>query len=311
MSTVTFLILIFSLVSGLDGKYRCDYTYNVLAGGYLKLHRVPANWHEARLRCHLEGSKLASPLNDGLRSAMKMMMIREVGMKGGVFTGIHSTFSRGDFHSVEGIDLSNIPHKWADGEPDNYNDKESCIMMLANGDIADVNCDEPLPYVCYKKSSKHLHVNGCGLTDPEYVLDSRTGSCYKFHRVPRTWSRAFMTCTAEGGYLAIINSETEATVIKEIFAKNPASSMSGIFWKDVAFMGFHDWGEHGEFLTIEGDTLLEAGYNKFSPGEPNNSTTGEFCGAVYRNGMYDDLWCENRYAFICEKSPDSLACDDD
>ncbi|XP_045448529.1 macrophage mannose receptor 1-like [Melitaea cinxia] len=310
MSTLTFLVLLIGLVTLLEGKYRCDYTYDAAAGGYLKLQRIPANWREARLRCHLEGSKLASPLNADLSAAMRRLM-KEDGMKCGIFTGIHSTFSRGDFHSVEGVPLPNIPHKWAEGEPDNYNDKESCIMMLENGDIADVTCEEPLPYVCFKKSSKRLHVNGCGLTDPEYALDIRTGSCYKFHRVPRTWSRAFMTCTAEGGQLAIINSETESTVIKEIFAKNPPASMPGNFWKEVAFMGFHDWGEHGEFLTIEGDTLTEAGFAKFSPGEPNNATTGEFCGAVYRNGMYDDLWCENKYAFICEKSPDSLACDDD
>lgn len=51
----------------------------------------------------------------------------------------------------------------------------------------------------------------------EYALDIRTGSCYKFHRVPRTWSRAFMTCTAEGGQLAIINSETESTVRTNYF----------------------------------------------------------------------------------------------
>ncbi|CAH2238339.1 jg21673, partial [Pararge aegeria aegeria] len=143
-----------------------------------------------------------------------------------------------------------------------------------------------------------------------YTFESRTGSCYKFHKVPRTWSRAYMACTAEGGHLAIINSDTEAQVIKELFGKNPAGSMRGNFWKDVAFVGFHDWGEHGEFLTIEGQTLEEAGYAKFSGGEPNNATTGEYCGAVYRSALLDDLWCENKYAFICEMSPDSLLCED-
>ena len=38
--------------------------------------------------------------------------------------------------------------------------------------------------------------------------------------------------------------------MKELFAKHPGGSMLGYFWKDVAFLGFHDWGEHGEFLTI-------------------------------------------------------------
>lgn len=61
-----------------------------------------------------------------------------------------------------------------------------------------------------------------------------------------------MTCMAEGGHLTVINSDTEATVIRELFAKNPGGAMVGNFWKDVAFVGFHDWTEHGEWRTVHG-----------------------------------------------------------
>ncbi|CAG5031463.1 unnamed protein product [Parnassius apollo] len=309
-SSLTYFIIL-SIVAVLDGRqFRCDYRFFSEAEGYLKLHRVPANWFEARLRCHLEGGKLASPSTQGLINAMKLLIDGATGdMSCGIFTGIHATFSRGDFHTIEGVPLSKIPHTWAVGEPDNFKDEESCIAMLQDGNVADVNCNEPLPYICYKKNTKTMFMSNCGTTDSEYVFDSRTGSCYKFHTVPRTWSRAYMTCAAEGGYLAIINSETEAQLIKEIFAKHPPASMLGNFWKAAAFVGFHDWNQHGEWLTIHGETLKEAGYDKFSLGEPNNATTGEFCGAVYRSGLFDDLWCENKYAFICEKSPDSLVCE--
>nr|XP_034830465.1 uncharacterized protein LOC117987550 isoform X1 [Maniola hyperantus] len=714
-------LLVLAIVTILNGRqFRCDYKYFNKADGWLKLHRIPANWREARLRCHLEGSKLASPLNTELAAAMRSVA-QQNSLKCGVFTGIHSFFSRGDFHSIEGIPLSKIPHTWAEGEPDNLDNAESCMMMLDSGELADVNCSETLPYLCYKKTTRTA-LGDCGTVDSEYKLESRTGSCYKFHKTPRTWSRAYMACAAEGAHLAIINSDTEAQVqvpqdaahvvprvhglrgrgrppghhqqlhggsgtsstrrrargpartwparpraptwpsstatrrlrykfhktprtwsraymacaaegahlaiinsdteaqvqvpqdaahvvprvhglrgrgrppghhqqrhggsgtsstrrrargpartwparpraptwpsstatrrlrykfhktprtwsraymacaaegahlaiinsdteaqvqvpqdaahvvprvhglrgrgrppghhqqrhggsgtsstrrrargpartwparpraptwpsstatrrlrykfhktprtwsraymacaaegahlaiinsdteaqvqvpqdaahvvprvhglrgrgrppghhqqrhggsgtsstrrrargpartwparpraptwpsstatrrlrykfhktprtwsraymacaaegahlaiinsdteaqvIKEIFAKHPGGSMRGFFWKDVAFVGFHDWGEHGEFLTIEGQTLEEAGYAQFSGGEPNNATTGEYCGAVYRNGKFDDLWCENPYAFICEKNPDSLLCDD-
>ncbi|CAH0719669.1 unnamed protein product, partial [Brenthis ino] len=290
-------------------RFRCDYTYYSEIEGYLKLQEIPANWHEARLRCHLEGGQLASPINNMFNSIMRLYMDKNSNIKNGVFTGIHATFSRGDFHTIEGVPLSIIPHKWGPYEPNNLNDEEQCITMSSSGEISDADCTETLPYFCYKKSPKNVHFTICGTSDLEYKFDERTGSCYKFHTVPRTWSRAFMTCTAEGGYLAIINSEKESKVIKDIFLKHPAISIPGVFWKDVAFVGFHDWGEHGEFLTIQGQTLTEAGYAKFAPGEPNNSTTGEFCGAVYRNGMFDDLWCENRYAFICEKDPLNLVCE--
>ncbi|KAL0811289.1 hypothetical protein ABMA28_009703 [Loxostege sticticalis] len=290
-------------------QFRCDYTYVKAAEGWLKLHEMPSNWNEARLRCHMEGAVLASPLTPALRDAMSNLA-KDKNISCGVFTGIHAFFSRGDFASIEGVPLNRIPHTWAKDEPDNYKDEENCLILLPEGGLADVRCKDTFPYMCYKKKSTVV-VNSCGTIDPEYTLDSRTGQCYKFHRVPRTWSRAYMTCMAEGGHLTVINSDTEATVIRELFAKNPGGAMVGNFWKDVAFVGFHDWTEHGEWRTVHGQSLKEAGYDKFSPGEPNNATTGEFCGAVYRSAMFDDLWCENQYAFICEKSPDSLLCDDD
>ncbi|XP_041978384.1 C-type mannose receptor 2-like [Aricia agestis] len=308
MKAVVFYLL--TIIACLYGKrFRCDYKHVPAVDGWIKYHEVPANWREARLRCHLEGAKLASPLTEELKTALRGLI--PAGDDCGVFTGIHATFSRGDFHSVEGIPLWKIPHVWAANEPNNDKDEESCLLMTSQGELADVSCAETLPYLCYKKNTPNMVVNSCGTIDNYYTMDHRTGSCYKFHRVPRTWSRAYMACAAEGGHLAIINSETEAQVMKEIFAKNPGGKMLGNFWKDVAFIGFHDWNEHGEWLTIEGQTLEEAGYAKFSGGEPNNSTTGEFCGSIYRNGMFDDLWCENKYAFICEKSPDSLLCEDD
>ncbi|RVE52735.1 hypothetical protein evm_002608 [Chilo suppressalis] len=292
---------------GAKNQFRCDYTYVPNAEGWLKYHEIPSNWNEARLRCHMEGAYLASPLNKNLQDAMTTMM-NDKKTNCAVFTGIHATFSRGDYASVEGVPLSRIPHTWTNDEPDNYQDKENCLILLPDGNMGDAKCSDTFPYFCYKKKTPTV-ITSCGTIDPDYTLDARTGKCYKFHRVPRTWSRAYMNCMAEGAHLAIINSDTEATVLKEIFGKNPGGSMLGNFWKDVAFMGFHDWTEHGDWRTIEGQTLKEAGYDKFSPGEPNNSTTGEFCGAIYRSALFDDLWCENRYAFICEKDPASLSCD--
>lgn len=92
---------------------------------------------------------------------------------------------------------------------------------------------------------------------PEYRLDTRTNKCYKFHTQPRTFWRANFACSAEGGHLAIINSETEAKVLKELFAKYPAVKMTGIFWKDVAFIGFANWGEQGELRTIHGNIRIQ------------------------------------------------------
>ncbi|VVC99730.1 unnamed protein product [Leptidea sinapis] len=173
-------------------KFRCDYTYFQDAGAFLKLHEIPANWREARLRCHLEGGALASPLDSHLLQAMQTLMAGGPKLKCGVFLGIHATFSRGDFFSIEGVPLNKIPHKWAEGEPDNYNDQESCLLLTPQGEFADVNCSDTYPYVCYKKTPVGMKTM-CGTVDPGYTFEPKTGSCYKFHSTPRTWSRAFMT----------------------------------------------------------------------------------------------------------------------
>ncbi|CAF4953801.1 unnamed protein product [Pieris macdunnoughi] len=281
------LTVLLAVIASNDANwFRCDYECFPKAGGYLKLHRIPANWREARLRCHLEGAKIASPLNDELKNAMLSMMDVSLKRKCGVFLGIHATFSRGDFFSVDGVPLSHISYTWADGEPDNYNDAESCLLLTENGEFADVNCEDTYPYFCYKKISNSLVMNSCGTTDPEK------------HR--HSIDMEIVICGLSGIHVA-----------KEIFAKYPDNKIVGNFPKDVAFVGVHDWGEHGEWLTINSDTLQEAGYSKFSPGEPNNGSTGEFCGAIYRNGMYNDLLCESRYVFLCEKDPESLLCEQD
>ncbi|XP_059047639.1 hemolymph lipopolysaccharide-binding protein-like, partial [Achroia grisella] len=142
-----------------------------------------------------------------------------------------------------------------------------------------------------------------------YFLESRTGSCYKFHYTGQTWHQAYMTCVAEGGHLAIINSATEAQALKELFAKYPANTIKALR-TDPIFLGFLDWNEDNTWFTIHGETLDEAGYKNWPADQPDNGkhgNLGQHCGGMFRTGYLDDLWCDViTFPFICEKSPDSL-----
>ncbi|KAM3956936.1 uncharacterized protein ACR2FA_009055 [Aphomia sociella] len=293
--------------------YRFDYTFNQEIDGWVKLHRVPANWNEARLRCHAEGAVLASPINDALLTVMKNTAATNITTHCGIYTGIHSTFYKGVYSSVEGVSLSKIPVPWAPQEPDNYEDSENCLVLLPNGTMADVKCTEVLPYICYKKKTKSLVQTGCGTTDSSYNVEPRTGSCYKFHTECQTWPRAYMTCAAEGGHLAVINSAVEAQALKELYSKIPKNNIH-CKYKEPFLVGFLDWNKDGTWFTIHGETLEEAGFANFSPGQPDNAkigTLGEQCGAMFSNGLLDDIWCDNIVLpFFCEKSPDSLLPDD-
>ncbi|XP_047529449.1 uncharacterized protein LOC125065716 isoform X1 [Vanessa atalanta] len=297
----TLLLLFACSVAG--KHFRFDYDYNGYVGGWFKLHLIPATWHDAWLRCDLEGSILASPINYQMKIAMDAYWNAKKTDDCAYYTGINALFSHGDFFSVEGVSLARMPVKWAPGEPDNFNNGEDCIV-LTNGTIADVNCSEIFPYMCFKKNTKDIIMTTCGTVDKEYKLESLTGNCYKFHRIGKPWKRAFMTCAAEGSYLAVINSPQEALLLKNIYDANHSKIRPGTS-KDVINIGMHDWNEHGVWRTIHGLTIEEAGYADWAQGQPDNSS-GQFCGAMFRNSKLDDFWCHASAPFICEKSLDSL-----
>nr|QWY13103.1 IML6 [Mythimna separata] len=256
-----------------------------------------------RLRCALEGAVLASPTTLEIKSEMTQIIKDS---KKEIFTGIHATLSQGDYYTIEGTPLSKIPISWTENEPDNEDNRESCITLNGDGQSADIRCGDTRPYICYRPENGQ-QVNECGTIDPEYHLDSRTNKCYKFHKVARNFSRAALACASEGGHLAIVNSDTEAQVLKDVFATIPGKDimfgMPAVF-QDVALIGFYDWGERGDWRTIHGQTLSEAGFSKFNAGEPNGAHVGEFCGSIHRSGLLNDLLCDTPCVFICEKSPD-------
>lgn len=78
-----------------------------------------------------------------------------------------------------GTPLANIPVKWSKFEPDNVKDREGCITMQITkvydrvneymysiqGTLADKNCADPFPYICYKKNAQGLDINACGTSD--------------------------------------------------------------------------------------------------------------------------------------------------
>ena len=67
--------------------------------------------------------------------------------------------------TITGIPLSEISLAWAENEPDNKNDNESCISFNGNGDLADISCEESRPYICYRAGNPEIEINECGTHD--------------------------------------------------------------------------------------------------------------------------------------------------
>ncbi|KOB70624.1 C-type lectin, partial [Operophtera brumata] len=155
-----------------------------------------------------------------------------------------------------------MPVKWNEGKLNNYRKQEQCAVLFHNG-IGDTSCENYFPYICYRKASVGDELTACGTVDKEYNLDARTGQCYKLHDQAETWQRAHMICQAEGAYLAIINSEAESEVLKELTLENP--------WPP----GQPNNATH-----------------------PTKHFTSQTSGSVGTDGKLSDMWCEEPSAFI-------------
>ncbi|XP_063245056.1 hemolymph lipopolysaccharide-binding protein-like [Bacillus rossius redtenbacheri] len=135
---------------------------------------------------------------------------------------------------------------------------------------------------------------------PSYELFPGVGY-YKFHTTPSTWSSAREVCAAEGGHLAIVNSQAEENVLKQLFAEH--TSLAGVTNNDFAFLGFHDRYTEGEYVTIFGKPLSTTGFVHWGVPQPDNSggDPGEDCGSVHRSGVLNDITCDWKLAFVCEQ----------
>lgn len=137
---------------------------------------------------------------------------------------------------------------------------------------------------------------------PGYVLHPGVGY-YKLHSERKNWHAAREICAQEGGHLAIINSEKESKVLRDIFAP-VADKMKN----DWAFIGFHDLYNEGQYLTIFDEPLKSTGfYRWWASNQPDNfrgfdgALPGENCGSMHTNGGLNDLHCHFTQTFICEQ----------
>ncbi|XP_048003485.1 uncharacterized protein LOC125239820 isoform X2 [Leguminivora glycinivorella] len=137
-----------------------------------------------------------------------------------------------------------------------------------------------------------LYSKGFFTSIKEYIFNKHTKSCHKLHTEFVPWQTAYATCAREGGYLAILNSEYEAQTLARMIK-------SEWIW---AHVGFSYW-RKGLWVTIHGETLAQAGYDSWAPGEPNDWNE-ERCGSLAADGhALVDIDCvDHARPFICEKS---------
>lgn len=81
----------------------------------------------------------------------------------------------------------------------------------------------------------------------------------------------------------------------------PKSSIVDAVSTNQTFIGIHDLFEEGEWLTIEGKTLDQAGYDEWHFKLNNPTGSPQNCGTLTDNVDLNDVCCDHKYAFFCEK----------
>ncbi|KAJ8730416.1 hypothetical protein PYW07_017454 [Mythimna separata] len=302
LQIIHFVSLTYLLIASDVVQCKPDYLFNEDAGGWLKLHVIPATWEEAFLRCHYEGAVLASPVSKELAKAI-YTLISPLDSEDRIFLGTHDLYSKGHFTSVEGVPLSDLETGEGSIRPGFPNG--DCLTMSVRGsaNMYTSSCQDPLPFVCYRKLDNQT-LNECGTFDNEYQHQRYTGSCYKVHKKVQTWTRAYGICASEGGHLVILNDAEEARVVMDMFPGQPV----GETW-DRFHVGLRAWTEDRVWTTINGERFEDV-FNKWNDDQPNNLGNNQDRATFVREGALDDVDADFKAMFVCEKSPTSLQYED-
>ncbi|KZC07008.1 Hemolymph lipopolysaccharide-binding protein [Dufourea novaeangliae] len=108
---------------------------------------------------------------------------------------------------------------------------------------------------------------------------TRGVGAHKLYTKKAKWNAVRKTCMMDGGHLVILNSLAEESVLMNLMQ---AANL------DTIWVGAHDMFREGEWVTLTGESLERAGYEKWStilPNQPDNHNGRENCGTLGRQGV--------------------------
>ncbi|TNN31651.1 C-type mannose receptor 2 [Liparis tanakae] len=152
---------------------------------------------------------------------------------------------------------------WHSGEPNNYNNKQHCMVMGSDGRWGDRNCATAFMSVCFD-------VRG----PDTFVLITNT----------MTWTEAQSYCREHHTDLATVTDMEENEMVQNLVLSG-AFVWIGLFrdpwkWSDGIDSSFKNW-------------------NPLEPGEPEGSSETCVAADFSADGLWETLDCNVKSAFIC------------
>lgn len=282
--------------------YRSDYEYNGRTKAFYKLHTEARRGWDANNVCKIEGASLMNPDSQSDIVQLHGMFKRYPDLGDYVFVAQDGR----DHESAEEPSIINLTPS---NEEEYPNMRETlfgnCNVVSRIGEIEAMPCYHSKPFICKVDLKDAPYDPHCDLYGKDYQYNATVGSCYKIPPRVASWNEAYAECRAEGSHLVVLNSEAERAVVQQIMRDAPKLEQAK--WPWFFYAGFRAnkpaiANETLIFKTIFNETLEEAGFAEWSPNEPNNALSNEFCGTLFANdGKLNDVDCSHLFAFICEK----------
>ncbi|XP_068629979.1 C-type mannose receptor 2-like [Battus philenor] len=278
-------------------QYRSDYEYNYKTDAFYKLHTEWVPNFQAHSTCETEGAKLMAPTSPDDIGQLHGMLKQFPDIAEMVYVGAdgldHDPAEDHPIIKLEDLDSSS-----------NQPGRRECEVLTSEGSTKSTFCTNSLPFICKVEAKDAPYNQHCNVYGKDYEYYESIGSCYKISKNAVTWNEAYAQCAAEGAHLVVLNSVAEQQLVYNI--SNAAVAAQGSLQPWFIFAGIRARKTADDtqrvFKTIFNQTLNEAGFDVWAPGEPNNAHKNEYCGSIFKNeGTYNDIECSQKHGYMCEK----------
>ncbi|XP_078662077.1 macrophage mannose receptor 1-like [Branchiostoma floridae x Branchiostoma belcheri] len=253
---------------------RISDSYVHVRGTCYKYFAELKTYYEAQQTCAADGAVLAMPKDSATNSFLAGMGTADR------WIGLSDAQMEGRWVFADGQTLQSAGYtSWQPRQPNNWGGQD-CGVIESKGLWHDIACHESKPFLCQLQPA-------CRISD-SYV--HVRGTCYKYFAETKTYDEAQQTCAADGAVLAM-----------------PKDSATNSFLAGMGtagrWIGLSDAQMEGQWVFTDGQTLQSAVYSNWKPGQPNNYGSGEDCGEIKIDGLWNDDACHESKPFICQLQP--------
>lgn len=219
----------------------------------------------------------------------------------GYWTGLKRAQNSYGWSWQDNSDVTPDYVKWST-EPNNNGGIEDCVEIHTDGLYNDRQCDAKVGYICeYVLEYGHTCL-------PEWSQCQQ--SCYYFSPANNsfavTWYEAKQRCmdlvagNSISAYRLAVNDKNEQTCVNGLLQAQPNGAPG--YWTDLS-----DLQVKGIWRYTEASNN-EPNYDVITwAKEPNNVNNTENCAVMYDHGFYNDMNCDAKAFFICERTADTVS----